>query len=204
MKPLRAAAVQFNHRPGDKEWNLERIEQWARTAAGRGVDLLVFPEMCITGYWHVRRLEREDIERLAEPVPSGPSCRRLLDAPWERALRCLCRPRHSDTTTPFLPLLSLTVYGSKRSPHNPGEEMETSRLNVFRRLEIRRCSLCGTVTEILGANGVDLVCCGRSMVREETNVAGRNDDAHAIVVTETPRGLRVSGLFFGFNSGMRT
>jgi len=34
--------------------------------------------MCITGYWHVRKLAREDVEALAEPVPSGPSCRKLL------------------------------------------------------------------------------------------------------------------------------
>jgi predicted amidohydrolase len=41
------------------------------------VDLLVFPEMCITGYWHVRKLGRPEIETLAEPVPDGPSARRL-------------------------------------------------------------------------------------------------------------------------------
>src|SRR5919202_3751619 len=34
--------------------------------------------MCITGYWHVRNLSREEVEALAEPVPSGPSTQSLL------------------------------------------------------------------------------------------------------------------------------
>ena len=34
--------------------------------------------MCITGYWHVRKLSRSEIVSLAEPVPSGPSSQYLL------------------------------------------------------------------------------------------------------------------------------
>lgn len=78
MKPIRAAAVQFNHRPGDKVANLETIADFVEQAQEQNVDLLVFPEMCITGYWHVRNLSRADIASLAEPVPSGPSSQLLL------------------------------------------------------------------------------------------------------------------------------
>ncbi len=78
MNEIRAASVQFNHAPGDKTFNFERIRSFAREAAGSGVDLLAFPEMCITGYWHVRKLSRAEIETLAEPVPSGPSTQALL------------------------------------------------------------------------------------------------------------------------------
>lgn len=70
---IKAAAVQFQHRPGDKTYNLARIEQFCAEAAGNGVDLLAFPEMCITGYWHVRKLDRAALTALAEPVPNGPS-----------------------------------------------------------------------------------------------------------------------------------
>lgn len=84
MNDLRAAAVQFQHRPGDKEHNLSRVETFTEQAASRGVELLVFPEMCITGYWHVRNLDRSGIEALAEPVPEGPSTAKLL----ELANRC--------------------------------------------------------------------------------------------------------------------
>lgn len=78
MERLRAAAVQFNHKPGDKAYNLGRIRAFAVEAYAQGVNLLVFPEMCITGYWHVRNLSREVIEALSEPVPAGESTQVLL------------------------------------------------------------------------------------------------------------------------------
>lgn len=78
MNRIRAAAVQFNHKPGDKTANVAIVESFVRHAAVRKVDLLVFPEMCVTGYWHVRNLSRAEIEDLAEPVPAGPSSQQLL------------------------------------------------------------------------------------------------------------------------------
>ena len=47
-------------------------------AANADVKLLVFPEMCITGYWHVIGMNREEIAALAEPIPNGPSTQTLL------------------------------------------------------------------------------------------------------------------------------
>jgi len=78
MKHMKAGSVQFNHAPGDKEANLETVRSFAEQASKEGVQLLVFPEMCITGYWHVRNLNKTDIEALSESVPDGPSTRRLL------------------------------------------------------------------------------------------------------------------------------
>jgi len=78
MKYIKAASVQFNHKPGNKDYNLGKIQEFTETAADENVDLLVFPEMCITGYWHVRKLSKSEIEALAEPVPAGPSTQELL------------------------------------------------------------------------------------------------------------------------------
>jgi len=78
MKKIKAASVQFNHQPGDKHYNLAKIREFVGSAATKKVDLLVFPEMCITGYWHVRNLDKPDIELLAEPVPNGLSSQELL------------------------------------------------------------------------------------------------------------------------------
>jgi predicted amidohydrolase len=74
---VRTAAVQFTHRPGDRVYNLQRIDDLAREAADGGGRLICFPEMCITGYWHVRHLSRREIEALAEPVPAGLATLRL-------------------------------------------------------------------------------------------------------------------------------
>lgn len=78
MNSLKAASVQFNHKPGDKKTNLQKIYEFVESASRKNVDLLVFPEMCITGYWHIRKLSKPEIDQLAEPVPSGPSSRELL------------------------------------------------------------------------------------------------------------------------------
>ena len=78
MKNIRAASVQFQHAPGDKPANLGKVGAFVERAARQGVELIAFPEMCITGYWHVRNLPREEVEALAEPVPSGPSTELLL------------------------------------------------------------------------------------------------------------------------------
>lgn len=78
MNPIKAAAVQFNHVAGDKAYNLGVVQDYVAKAAAQGVELLCFPEMCITGYWHVRNLSRDGIVQLAEPVPNGPTTERLL------------------------------------------------------------------------------------------------------------------------------
>jgi predicted amidohydrolase len=83
---IKAAAVQFNHHAGDKAYNLGRIEHFVRQAAAEGVQLITFPEMCITGYWHVRNLSREEIMMLAEPVPKGPSTRILSELAQEQGV----------------------------------------------------------------------------------------------------------------------
>lgn len=77
MNNMRVAAMQMQHAPGEKETNLGKIEDFVRRAAKQKVELISFPEMCITGYWHLRRLPEDQIRSLAEPVPNGPSSRRL-------------------------------------------------------------------------------------------------------------------------------
>lgn len=76
---IKAASIQFNHRPGDKEYNFERIEQFCAKAAKQGSRIVAFPEMCITGYWHIRNLSQSEIEALAEDIDNGPSAKRLRE-----------------------------------------------------------------------------------------------------------------------------
>ncbi len=71
-KAVRCATVQFEHRPDDKAYNLSRIEHFVRSAAADGVRIIAFPEMCVLGYWHLRRHTAERLRELAEPL-AGPS-----------------------------------------------------------------------------------------------------------------------------------
>jgi predicted amidohydrolase len=75
---LRCGVVQFRHVAGAKEENFATMERFARQAQGQGVKVLAYPEMCLTGYWHARHLDRAGWEALSEPVPEGPSTQRLL------------------------------------------------------------------------------------------------------------------------------
>ncbi len=77
MKDLRVAAVQLEHAPGDKDANMAKVRSFTQQAAAQGVELIVFPECCISGYWHLRKLSREQLAALAEPVFDGPSSQAL-------------------------------------------------------------------------------------------------------------------------------
>ena len=77
MRDIRVAAVQFQHAPGDKTYNLGRVRHYVTEAAKARVEIIAFPEMCITGYWHTRKLSHDAMEALAEPVPDGPSTQEL-------------------------------------------------------------------------------------------------------------------------------
>ncbi len=79
MGKFKVASVQFNHLPGDKQYNFNQITSLTEQAALAGAELVVFPEMCITGYWHVRNLSRDEVEALSESVPTGPSTEKLLE-----------------------------------------------------------------------------------------------------------------------------
>ena len=78
MQDVRAAAVQMEHAPGDKKANLAKIRHFVDLAHEQGVQILCFPECCITGYWFLKDLSRDDIVALAEPVFDGPSSQELM------------------------------------------------------------------------------------------------------------------------------
>ena len=71
---LRVAAAQIGCRPGDVAGNLDVHLSAVAQARGRGVDLLVFPELSLTDY-----LAEPDVARLARPA-DGPELARLAGA----------------------------------------------------------------------------------------------------------------------------
>jgi predicted amidohydrolase len=76
--PLSIAAVQFEHRDGDKTFNLGRIRELARQAVSRGAQVVSFHECCISAYSFVQPFSKQQLLDLAEPVPDGPSIRELM------------------------------------------------------------------------------------------------------------------------------
>ncbi len=76
---IKVASVQFESVPGDKAHNLAKIKSFVEAAAEQKVEIIAFPECCITGYWFLRNLTREQMLSLAEPLFDGPSCQFLME-----------------------------------------------------------------------------------------------------------------------------
>jgi predicted amidohydrolase len=78
VRDIRVAAAQFEHRNGDKEYNLSRIEALTRRAVEQRAEIVSFHECSISGYTFLQHLKREELAHLAEPVPDGPSVAALV------------------------------------------------------------------------------------------------------------------------------
>jgi predicted amidohydrolase len=79
VRQLRVASVQMEHTDGDREANFATIENFVARAVAQGAQLVVFPECCVCGYWFIRNLSMDELTALAEPIPDGPSTRRLRE-----------------------------------------------------------------------------------------------------------------------------
>ncbi len=79
MRDIRIAAAQFEARDADKDYNFARMADLARRAAAQGAEIVSFHECCIAGYTFLQTLSHDEVATLAEPVPDGPSTRRLIE-----------------------------------------------------------------------------------------------------------------------------
>ncbi len=73
MTKFRIALGQIRLEPGDKTFNMETMVSVTKEAAKENTDLVVFPELSLTGY-----VVRDKIFEVAEPVP-GPSTETLSE-----------------------------------------------------------------------------------------------------------------------------
>ena len=75
---IKASSVQFEHKDGDKEANFKKIERFTEEASAQGVEIIVFPEGSITGYWFWRNLTEQQLLDLSETAFDGTSSQRLM------------------------------------------------------------------------------------------------------------------------------
>lgn len=71
MKPVSLLLAQTGPKLGNKERNLKQISEQASKARKKNIDLLIFPELHLTGY-----TMRDEVSHLAESIP-GPSTRKV-------------------------------------------------------------------------------------------------------------------------------
>ncbi len=77
MEKLKVSVAQFEHRSGDKAYNLSVIDQLSGEAAAQGSRVVAFHECSVTGYTFARNLSRDQMFALAEEVPGGESIGQL-------------------------------------------------------------------------------------------------------------------------------
>ncbi len=77
MDKLKISTAQFEHKSGDKNYNLSVIERLAQKAAKDGSQVIAFHECSITGYTFARHLSKEQMLQLAEFIPAGESIAKL-------------------------------------------------------------------------------------------------------------------------------
>jgi predicted amidohydrolase len=73
---MKVAAVQMHPRFAQPEKNRAILRQYCEKAAKQEVDLIVFPELCVSGY---NFTSQHQVLNLAESLPDGPTVTHLID-----------------------------------------------------------------------------------------------------------------------------
>ncbi len=79
MNNIRISTAQFEHKSGDKGYNLSVIAKLSKKAAEEGAGAVAFHECSISGYTFARDLSKEQMLGLAELIPGGPSINKLTE-----------------------------------------------------------------------------------------------------------------------------
>ncbi|MFW6101846.1 MAG: nitrilase family protein [Bacteroidota bacterium] len=79
MEKLKVSTVQFEHKSGDKAYNLSAIDHFSKQAAEEGSKVIAFHECCITGYTFTQNLSRQEMLDLAEYMPESSSIKELTE-----------------------------------------------------------------------------------------------------------------------------
>src|SRR4030095_12042237 len=98
MDKIKIATAQFEHRSGDKAYNLSVIENLAELAATAGASAIAFHECSITGYSFARHLSKEQMLDLAEFIPGGDSIEKLIEISQRHSIAVLAGLFEKDTT----------------------------------------------------------------------------------------------------------
>ncbi len=84
-REVRVAGIQFTRKFRDVEYNVNRAEEFVRTAAAEGAKIISLPELYSTGYLpgYVEDIDVDDTSikslwDLAEQIPDGPTTQRMI------------------------------------------------------------------------------------------------------------------------------
>lgn len=73
MEAIRVSAIAMENWIGEQDRTIAHVDEWTGRATADGAELVVFPELCVSGYMH-----STDALKYSEPIP-GPSTARLIE-----------------------------------------------------------------------------------------------------------------------------
>ena len=73
METIKIATAQFEHKSGDKNYNLSVIKKLAQQASAAGANVIAFHECCITGYTFAMEFSKAQMLDLAEVLTDSPT-----------------------------------------------------------------------------------------------------------------------------------
>jgi predicted amidohydrolase len=80
---MKVAAAQIHPRFANPEVNRKILQRTIRRAGAQDVDLIVFPELCVTGY---NFTSFEQVQTIAEPVPNGATTQLFVELAQEHGM----------------------------------------------------------------------------------------------------------------------
>jgi len=89
MDNLKVATAQFEHKSGDKDHNLQTINELSAKAAKEGADVIAFHECSVTGYSFALDFSYLEMLSLAEFIPKGKSIIKLTEIASEHNITVL-------------------------------------------------------------------------------------------------------------------
>jgi len=97
---ITVAVVNFKVQTGDKEKNVSRILDYSKSAAKRGADLILFPEMCVLGYdYYVDKdIPMKEKEEITETV-DGSTFARISEVAKETRIYIVAGMAEKDKAT---------------------------------------------------------------------------------------------------------
>jgi len=97
MQNLQIATAQFEHKSGDKQYNLSIIDKMAGEAAAKGANVIAFHECSISGYTFASKLDKQQMLALAEHIPGGNSIAELKQIAYRHNITVLAGLFEKDT-----------------------------------------------------------------------------------------------------------
>ncbi len=106
MQPIQIATAQFEHKSGDKQYNLSVIDKMAGEAAAKGAQVIAFHECSISGYTFARKLDKQQMLALAEHIPGSNSINELKQIAYRHNITVLAglfeKDEHGNLYKPYV------------------------------------------------------------------------------------------------------